>query len=81
VLVPNGFKSHPRQRITRSATVTMTTGPTPGQPPVPRRTLLVFTMTPHTTQPLVLTHRDAVTPIPSAAQQLLRSPRVLAFVA
>jgi hypothetical protein len=29
---------------------------------MPRRTLLVFTMTPHTTRPLVLTHSDAVPP-------------------
>ena len=41
-----------------------------GQVSVPRRTLLVFTMTPHTSRLLVLTHSDATNPIPSAAQQL-----------
>jgi hypothetical protein len=66
VLVPHGFKSHPRQRDPPVGHRHRDDRPDTGQPPVPRPALLVFTMTPHTTQPLVLTHSDAVTPIPSA---------------
>ena len=41
------------------------------QAPVPRRILVVVIMPPHTTRLLVLTHSDAVSPIPSAVQQPL----------
>ena len=45
------------------------------QPPVPRQPLLVFTMTPHTTRLLVLTHSDAADPIPSAALHRFKARR------
>ena len=52
-----------------SATVTVKTDPNTWSPSVPRQPPIVFTMPPHTTRLLILTHGDAVDPIPSAVQQ------------
>ena len=41
-------------------------------PSVPRRTLVVFTMPPHTTALLILTDSDAADPILSAVQHPIR---------
>ena len=69
VLVPNGLESDLHQRIPSVGHRHRDDRPDTGQASVPRRTLLVFTMTPHTSRLLVLTHSDATNPIPSAAQQ------------
>ena len=69
MLVPNGLESDLRQGIRSVGHRRHDDRHDTGQVSVPRRTLLVFTMTPHTSRLLVLTHSDATNPIPSAAQQ------------
>jgi hypothetical protein len=69
VLVPNCLESALRQPIPSAGHRHRDHQPDAGQPPLPWQPPLVFTMTPHTTRLLVLTHGDAADPIPSAAQQ------------
>ena len=68
MLVSNGLESDLRQGIRSVGHRRHDDRHDTGQVSVPRRTLLVFTMTPHTSRLLVLTHSDATNPIPSAAQ-------------
>ena len=68
MLVSNGLESDLHQRIRSVGHRHHDDRHDTGQASVPRRTLLVFTMTPHTSRLLVLTHSDATNPIPSAAQ-------------
>jgi hypothetical protein len=68
VLVPNGLESDLRQRIPSVGHRHHDDRHDTEQASVPRPTLLVCTMTPHTTRLLVLTHSDAANPTPSAAQ-------------
>ena len=68
MLVSNGLESVLRQGIRSVGHRRYGDRRDTGQVSVPRRTLLVFTMTPHTSRLLVLTQSDATNPIPSAAQ-------------
>ena len=68
MLVPHGLEPELHQRILSAGGRHRGDGPDTGQPSIAPRSLLVFTMTPHTTPLLVLTHRDAADPILSAAQ-------------
>ena len=71
MLVSNGLESDLHQRIRSVGHRHHDDRHDTGQASVPRPTLLVFTMTPHTSRLLVLTHSDATNPIPSAAQQVV----------
>ena len=69
VLVPDGSESTLRQPISSVGHRHREDRPDTWSPSVPRQSLVVFTMPPHTTPLLILTHGDAVDPIPSAVQQ------------
>ena len=69
MLVPDGSESTLRQPISSVGHRHREDRPDTWSPSVPRQPPIVFTMPPHTTQLLILTHDDAVDPIPSAVQQ------------
>lgn len=68
MLVPDGSESTLRQPISSVGHRHREDRPDTWSPSVPRQSLVVFTMPPHTTPLLILTHGDAVDPIPSAVQ-------------
>ena len=75
MLVPDGSESGLRQLISSVGHRHREDRPDTWSPSVPRWPLVVFTMPPHTTALLMLTHGDAVDPIPSAVQQPRLSER------
>ena len=68
MLVPDGSESTLRQPISSVGHRHREDRPNTWSPSVPRQPLVVFTMPPHTTALLILTHGDAADPIPSAVQ-------------
>ena len=68
MLVPDGSESTLRQPISSVGHRHREDRPDTWSPSVPRQSLVVFTMPPHMTPLLILTHGDAVDPIPSAVQ-------------
>ena len=68
MLVPDGSESTLRQPISSVGHRHREDRPDTWSPSVPRQPPIVFTMPPHTTRLLILTHGDAVDPIPSAVQ-------------
>ena len=66
MLVPDGSESTLRQPISSVGHRHREDRPDTWPPSVPRQPLVVFTMPPHTTPLLILTHGAAVDPIPSA---------------
>ena len=69
MLVPDGSESTLRQPISSVGHRHREDRPDTWSPSVPRQPPIVFTMPPHTTPLLILTHGDAMDPIPSAVQQ------------
>ena len=74
MLVPDGSESTLRQPISSVGHRHREDRPDTWSPSVPRQSLVVFTMPPHTTPLLILTHGDAVDPIPSAVQHGTAGP-------
>ena len=79
MLVSGGSESALRQPISSVDHRHREHRPDTRKPPVPRRPLVVVTTPPHTTPLLILTHSDAMSPIPSAVQQAIEAHGGWAF--